>query len=185
MTDFATIWTAIVSWARSAITAAGEDGANASIRVANQGKTRPDPPFMTIRLITWDVPTGATGYVKPAVGGQTVTNWRSATLSVQGFGEVTRIWLEAMAVLLDDEGIMIALEGAKLAAHELGGVTDVAALVDTASEPRFVREFRLDYVVTSTPKAVAALSSVVIDPITLERYEGASSPHTFELTISV
>jgi len=109
------------------------------------------------------------------VGGQ-----RRATLEVQGFGTGSDAWLERMAARLPTPAILAIHDAAGLSVRPLGGMSDLAALIDTSIEPRFLREFEITYATRTEPEAqIAALTSTI--DLVIERYDGDANAYTIEI----
>ena len=109
------------------------------------------------------------------VGGQ-----RRATLEVQGFGAGADAWLERMAVQLPTPAIVALHTAAGLSVRALGGMSDLAAMIDTSIEPRFMREFEITYAIRTEPESQVPLA-LVEATVTLERYDGAAGAFTFAI----
>lgn len=113
--------------------------------------------------------------VADAVPVRNVNAQRSGTLSVQGFGAATAAWLERCVLRLEEAAIATALDAAGLTVDALGGLTNVAALIDTSIEPRFLREFSFNYALRTEPEVLVPLASVLATT-TYERFSGSPDP---------
>lgn len=87
-----------------------------------------------------------------------VAGERSGRVSVQGFGlrsdpGTVEGWLERIAIALRDPEIDDALSVAGLSVFASGGMTDIAQLLDSAIEPRYLREFSVTYRIRIEPAA--------------------------------
>ena len=102
---------------------------------------------------------------------------RRASVSVQGFGSETSEWLERAAMRLQIPSVQTALDAAGLSVLTRGGITDVARLLDTEIEPRFLREFEVFYALRTDPASVTPLEQVVTT-VTLEDVEDDPDPYT-------
>lgn len=106
---------------------------------------------------------------------------RMATLSVQGFGATTAAWLERAAQRLRTPAIQELLDDAGLSVRVAGGMQNLAGLLDTSIEPRFLREFEIDYASRIDPVAVTPVETVTVDA-TFER--DGTDPADLETTIT-
>lgn len=85
---------------------------------------------------------------------------RTATVSVQGFGRQTAAWLERAVLKLRSSAVLAQMEEAGLSVDPMGGVQDLSALLDTAFEGRFSREFFVGYALRTEPEILVPLATV-------------------------
>ena len=123
-----------------------------------------------------------------------------ATLTVQGYGIGADSWLEGFSGALQRPDVSALQEAAGMDLEVSGGLLNVAALLDTAYEPRWAREFQANYTVVHLGVRAAAsggnpAGSPIIVPLVPLRiveigYIGATDdsdadPVTFTITQDV
>ena len=147
---------------------------------------RPPLPYLTVKVITADIPVGVDESIREATTVPTVRGrgHRSGSVSVQGFGEDSAGWLEVAALrlrydsiqrLLCDAGITVINRG--------GGVSDISALVDTEIEPRYLREFEISYSVLDTDAEDLIEAARVEYDVSLRDQE--NDPDPLDVTIGI
>jgi len=105
---------------------------------------------------------------------------RRSTVSLQGFGAATAGWLERMVLRLGSPDVRELLDAAGLSVRPLGGLTNLALILDTASEPRYARDVEVSYALRGDPwfEVPAALASAAV---LLEDREGDPDPYEIEI----
>ena len=79
-----------------------------------------------------------------------------ATITVQGFGTGASAWLEGLPGVLARADVTALQDAAHMDLDVSGGLLNVAALLDTAYEPRWAREFQASYTVAHLGLRAAA-----------------------------
>lgn len=109
---------------------------------------------------------------------------RRATVSVQALGESATEWLERAVRRLSLDAVTIDLEVAGLSVRPVGGMTDLAKMLDTSIEPRVLREFEVSYAIRTEPVLKVPLETV-ITTATTRRSATDASPLTSTITVEV
>jgi hypothetical protein len=104
---------------------------------------------------------------------------RSASLSVQGFGEEAAAWLERATLRLRTPAVRTLLDAAGLSVVASGGMTDLATFLDTSIEARVLREYVIAYAVRTDPVTVTPAETAAV-ALTLDRELGA--PDALDIT---
>jgi hypothetical protein len=107
---------------------------------------------------------------------------RTATLSVQGYGDTATTWLELAAGQLRAADIAEDLDEAGLSIQALGGQTNLAALVDTEIESRVLREFEVTYEIVQPAREGVAFGQAVIDVTMGPDLEDEDTTLTYTIT---
>ena len=156
------IFTALIAWLQTAPLSLT---AQQVIR-ARQPVDAPKPakPYLTLLLLTLDIPNGTDWKVSALAGGlptQRTAGNRSSTLSIQAYGEGAEDWLTTAHMMLDRVGVGDALTTAGLSLDRLGAITDLSAVLDTGYEARYSAEYTLRYGVISATETLTPVESVV------------------------
>ncbi len=154
---------------------------------ANSDRPRPAPPFLTVRVLTDDLPVGSdetVSYVEAGVLKTRQRGLRTGTVSVQGFGESAADWLQRLAGTLHLPAVLALLTARNLSLRPLGGIVDVTALLDNAREPRFSRDFAFSYLWRSDPVTVLAAASVETTDDS-ELVQSSTDPDPLSFTLAV
>lgn len=110
---------------------------------------RPEPPYVTFGWNTLGQATGQTERQVLDVGANTVVRHvgpRTATLSIQGYGEITSDWMEQFKLHLGDvQTTRILAEGALCSVYDSGTIQDITALLDTSRERRYSLDLEVAY----------------------------------------
>lgn len=106
---------------------------------------------------------------------------RRATVSLQGFGAETAGWLERAVLRLRAPHVRALLDAAGLTVIAPGSITNLALILDTASEPRYARDVEVSYALRSDPwfEVPAALVSAAV---LLEDRQEDPDPYEIEIT---
>ena len=111
---------------------------------------------------------------------RTIRGLRQATVSVDGFGTSTFDQLEDLALSARTNASRALNTAAGIEVMDFGGITDVATLLDTQREKRFLREFQVQYEVT----LVEVLTEVLEFRVEVT-YMGPQADLTETITITV
>lgn len=148
-------------------------------------KGRPSPPYFTVLVTLADSPVGVdeSGHFDDGAGG---VEWRArggrlASVSVQGFGALTRDAIDDIAIRLTRPDVQSLLDAAGLTVINRGNVLDVSTFIDTEIEPRFLREFELSYDIRDSGPGAPELETVETD-LTLQSPAG---DRTVDIDITV
>lgn len=155
---------AVRGWLKAAVSPALTDD---QVFPADDKGPRPALPYMTVKLTTLHQRVGedALGVeiveVTPEGGGAptervdlTVAGARRAVLQVRGFGEEPGDWLAAAELALSDPQVLMGLAALNVGVRSLGGLIDLAQLIDTKIEARWSQDFELTYQLRSRREAL-------------------------------
>lgn len=186
MTTRETILQAVRSWFKTALGIT-----DSQIIPADDKGPRPALPYLTVKVITADIPVGTDETIRelnPATDVPTVRGrgHRSGTVSVQGFGADSAGWMEVAALRLRYDSIQRLLSDAGIAViNRGGGVSDISALVDTEIEARYVRDFEISYTVLDTDAEDLTEAARVEYDVTLKDQESDPDPLTVSIGIDI
>lgn len=162
---------------------------DAEVIPANSNQPRPAPPFLTVRVLTDDLVVGADEAPTRVVDGVLKVRQRglrTGTVSVQGVGEEAADWLQRLGGTLHLPAVQALLQTQRLTLRPLGGVLDIAALLDTAREPRFARDFAFSYLWLSEDATVpAAAALATTDDSALVQSDADPDPLAFTLAAAL
>lgn len=144
------LYRAVRGWLMAAVSPALT---NDQVIPADDKGTRPDLPYMTIKLTTLHQRVGedeqGVEVVDEGEPGErvelTVTGARRAVLQVRGFGEEPGDWLAAAELALSDPQVLMGLAALNVGVRSLGGLIDLAQLIDTKIEARWSQDFEITY----------------------------------------
>ena len=149
---------------------------------ADDSGTRPDLPYLTVQILTSDVPSAwdekiqeideATGSISENIIGR-----RTGSIQIDGYGRGAFDQITKAALGLRLTQIRQQLRADRLSVRPEGGINDLSQLVDDEIEKRFQRDFALSYAVT--------FAEAIEDAATpAEVFEGdwAFSDHEFQTT---
>ncbi len=88
---------------------------------------------------------------------------RSTTISIQGYGRETLAWLERAFQRLDAPEVRALNDAAGVTLKALGGMTDLAALLDTSFEHRYGRDVIATYKRHEDPSFATLAETVDVD----------------------
>lgn len=164
MTIQGSLLDAVRGWLKAAASPALLDK---QVILADEKGTRPTLPYMTVKLTTLHQRMGEDERgvevvaVTPPGGGAptervdlTVTGARRAVLQVRGFGEEPGDWLAAAELALSDPQVLMGLAALNVAVRSLGGLIDLAQLLDTKIEARWSQDFEVTYQLRSRREAI-------------------------------
>lgn len=135
------------------------------IIVADDKGPRPDLPYLTVGLNTYDVPLSQDRQDWPESSGGDVdvasTGQREGTISLQGYGRGSSQWLTELPHRLHRRAVQAAMttQGIDLQAPDTG-VIRLGQLVETALEDRYSRDLRITYRDTGATENVPAVDTV-------------------------
>lgn len=155
------VW--VMAYANPAGTALAADEAI----FADQPFPRPDLPYLTINVIA----PGATQGFDEEVDGLTAgvptkrgRGHRTATISIQGYGEATAEWLEELRLsCATAETVADTLEAAgwpRLGFFTLAGIERLTELLDSSHEPRYGLDVTVHYTVTAAARTQVELATI-------------------------
>lgn len=177
---------AVREWFKSAIALT-----DAQIIPADDKGTRPPLPYLTVKVITADIPLGTDELIREVNGVTDVPTVRSrglrfATVSINGFGADTAGMIEVATLRLGYDSILRQLADAGLAVINRGaGVTDLSVLIDTEIEPRFQRDFEISYSVLDTDAEDLVEATEARVDLTLEDLENDPDPLVTQIVITL
>lgn len=159
MTIQSDLLAAVRSWLKAAATPALAD---AQVILADGKGPRPALPYLTVKLTTLHQRQGedevGVEVVDEGEPGErvdlVVTGARRAVLQVRGFGEAPGDWLAAAELALSDPQVLLTLGAAGVSVRALGGLLDLAALLDTKIEARWSQDFEVTYQLRSRREAI-------------------------------
>jgi hypothetical protein len=150
---------AVRGWLKAAVSPALAD-----VRVipADDKGQRPALPYMTVKLTTLHQRMGederGVEVVDEGEPGErvdlTVTGARRGVLQVRGFGEALGDWLAAAELALSDPQVLLELGAAGVSVRALGGLIDLAQLIDTKIEARWSQDFEVTYQLRNRREAI-------------------------------
>lgn len=150
------LYRAVRGWLMAAVSPALT---NDQVIPADDKGTRPDLPYMTVKFTTLHQRMGEDEQGLEVVDeGErvelTITGARRAVLQVRGFGEEPGDWLAAAELALSDPQVLMGLAALNVGVRALGGLIDLAALIDTKIEARWSQDFELTYQLRSRREAL-------------------------------
>ena len=152
---------------------------------ADRSELKAQLPFLTLKIISPDQPVGLTPWLRYAADDTlTITGARTAVCSVQGFGKETYSWLENAELALSNPDIIELNHSNQCTVRCMGGMRDLTGTVDTWKEPRYARDFGIDYHLISDPISFSPVLSAQLINIRLERYAGAPDAIVDTITVT-
>lgn len=153
------LYRAVRGWLMAAVSPALT---NDQVIPADDKGTRPDLPYMTIKLTALHQRVGedeqSVEVVDEGEPGErvelTVTGARRAVLQVRGFGEEPGDWLATAELALSDPQVLMGLAALNVGVRSLGGLIDLAQLIDTKIEARWSQDFEITYQLRSRREAL-------------------------------
>lgn len=158
----------IRSWLKLAGSAAGLT--DAQVVIADQHMPRPAPPYLTVKVVTLDIPIGEDEQLVNAVPEYRSRGQRRALVSINAYGETAVEWLERACTRLRHPAVQAVIDAAGLTLRTDGGLNDLSALVDTSIETRGQRDIEVTYAVVTDAEGVTELLTVE----STNTYEGGS-----------
>lgn len=150
---------------------------------------KPAKPYVTVRVTSLGPPRGPAERVHGVtLDGDDPGDWslalpnskmrerREPTISLQGYGTGSAVWLDTLQINLDSVASLAVQAEHHVSALLQAPVTDLSALLDTAEEQRFSLELRLrhlyegesaDHVPLEQINVSAELQHLASDPDTL------------------
>lgn len=181
------LYRAVRGWLMAAVSPALT---NDQVIPADDKGTRPDLPYMTIKLTALHQRVGedeqGIEVVDEGEPGErvelTVTGARRAVLQVRGFGEEPGDWLAAAELALSDPQVLMGLAALNVGVRSLGGLIDLAALIDTKIEARWSQDFELTYQLRSRREALV-VAELGVEGLFYE--QTPDDPTALPLTITI
>lgn len=157
--------------------------ADLQVWAADTAATRPRPPYLSVRVTSWDERYGTdelrdvddAGTLRRRVVGQ-----RSAVVTVEAFGDTAAGWLEEAASALQRPEVVAATGDAGVTLYAEGPLVNLSALRDTSIEPRYAQDFRALYGYQSAARAVAVAETAEVAATYASRDE---TTHTLTLPL--
>lgn len=140
---------------------------DAQVRVAEDSGPRPDLPYLTVR-ITADVAVGEPTEHRALSGSDPIVYYvqhRRLTVSVQGYGPTSSVWLERACALRASPASQALLVAQGVTLRPSGGLVNITELLDNAFEARFSQDLTVDYLKSTQDDAETQteLSLVEVD----------------------
>lgn len=154
------LYRAVRGWLMAAVSPALT---NDQVIPADDKGPRPALPYMTVKLTALHQRMGederGVEVVDEGEPGErvdlTVTGARRGVLQVRGFGEAPGDWLAAAELALSDPQVLLTLGAAGVSVRSLGGLIDLAALLDTKIEARWSQDYEITYQLRSRREAIS------------------------------
>lgn len=156
---------AVRTWFKANAAASALTDAQVIVADPSGASVRPGLPYVTVKVLSYDTIIGQDEVLHGASGSNPtaqVRGGRRFTVSIQGFGEAAADWLDCAALSLSREDVAQDLADAGLSLMPMAGSTNDADLLDTAFEPRSIREFEGEYQLTGDTATLIPLTSVEI-----------------------
>lgn len=128
--------------------------------------TRPELPYITVSLTTFDLELGHDEQVLSVDGGELVEQIRGdrrASVSLNAYGKRGADLLALCHVSLSQTVIKQHLHDARITLTSAGQTQDISSLVDTSIEKRFVKDFYLDYAFETAATEIDSLETFALD----------------------
>ena len=151
---------------------------------ADDSGTRPPLPYLTIQIITSDVPdaweekTHSTNATTGDLDEQ-IVGYRTGSVQVDGYGRGAIDYLTTARLKLRATPVRNILREHNLSTRKEGGIQDISQLVDDEIEKRYTCDFALSYAVT--------LKDAIENAVTpMDDFEGGFdfSGHEFDVVVS-
>jgi hypothetical protein len=135
------------SWLVAAGASGGIPSADSAVIIADQDGPRPALPYLTVRVLLYDLPVGEDESVVDDADPPTVRQrgQRTGTVSVNAFGSGAEDWLERAVLLLRSPSVRALLDAGQLTVRPEGGSNNLSRVRDDKTEVRFQRDFFVDY----------------------------------------
>ena len=148
---------------------------------ADDSGTRPDLPYITVQIVSSDIPAGwdeRVWSVNDITGDldQNIIGRRRGSVQIDGYGRGAYDQLSQAGLSLRLTPIRRLLRNRKLSVRKEGGIQDVSQLVDDEIEKRFTRDFAISYAVTYADAIEDAAPG-------MDRFEGVFEFNDQEFTV--
>ena len=131
---------------------------------ADAKEARPPIPYLTVRLLTYDIKVGdderRTG-LDGADPVASVRGQRRGTVTVQAFGDTATEWLSDAKLALRLESIRAILFASGIAVNVIEGQGNIAAVIADQTELRASEDFDLAYTIVSANETETELLTFV------------------------
>jgi len=143
-------------------------GAQVQVIFAGQDSPRPDLPYLTISITSLG-PADGHDEARVTLDGSDVPQHtaygrRTASVSIQGYGEDTAEWLEELRLscaLADDVADTLEAAGyPRLGFYTEGTVQQIDQLLDTSTEDRYSLDVSCHYTVSSAARTQVELATI-------------------------
>jgi len=164
-----TLRLATLTWVQAYANPAGTALTAAQVIFASPAKARPPLPYITIDVISPGPRDGHDDTIVSLTAGvpyHKARGRRTATISLQGYGEATAEWLEELrlsSALGDDVADTLEAAGYPRFGFMPGAMQDVGKLLDSSSEARHSFDVTVHYEVTSAPRVQVELETIEAD----------------------
>lgn len=146
---------------------------------ANDTGPRPTLPYLTVHVTTPGVVVGVDEEVDAvdAAGepARRSVGQRTATVSVNAYGDGTEAWLECFVLSLTRTHVRAVWDSNGLAVDPFGAPRDLSTWLDTAFEARWLQEFRVQYQQAGPVETLTGLDDVSLT-LTLDRHPADPDP---------
>ncbi len=163
-TDHNALIDAVTTWLKTAEPTLTQE----SVIPADEPGPRPTPPYISVRMVVYDNPLGATDVKYVGNGSPPVSRIRGAredTVSLNAYGRGSGDLLRNAVLVLQQDDVRAALDTAGINVVPVGGMTNLSFLLDTDQEERWQRDVLIRYRVSSDNYTEA---EVVSTPVTLQ-----------------
>lgn len=133
------------------LVAAGADGGIATpaarVIVADQDHVRPPLPYVSLKVIVYDVPVKED---EEWVNTESPPQWqarglRTGTVSLNAFGATADGWLDRAHLMLGAPSIRELLGDAGIELVPRGGINNLSGKLDAGTQARFQRDYAIGY----------------------------------------
>jgi hypothetical protein len=170
---------------RAWLVAAGADGGisspDAKVIIADQDAARPPLPYVTVKVLVYDVQEKEDETWVDEDGNRNVRGLRTGTVSLNAYGATAEGWLERAHLLLGMPSVLAILNGIALRPRP-GGINNLSGVLDGATQARFQRDYAVDYERESSATEVEAATELERVVTTLEVSSDVSSTYTETIT---
>ena len=158
---------AVRAWLVLAGASGGIPDADRSVIIADQDHVRPELPYLTVRVLSYDIEVGIDGdlVLDDGEGGATweARGRRTSTVSLNGYGDGAEEWLRRAHAMLRAPSVKSLLDTAGINVREAGDLQNLSALLDQGTQARFQRDIEVDYELAGDQEAVVPLELVELE----------------------
>lgn len=184
MTIRASIENAVRAWLVLAGAAGGVANPDRAVIFGDQDTTRPSLPYVTVRVLVYDIPVGED---EDLVDDADPPTWRgrgqrTGTVSVNAYGAAAEAWLERAVFMLRSPSVQTLLTAGGLTVRPEGGLNNLSSLLDDKTQVRFQRDFAVDYERDAEPTDAEA--AVELEQVVHEDTFGSDVPGDRVVTVT-
>lgn len=162
---------AVRAWLVLAGASGGIPNADRAVIVADQDHVRPALPYLTVRILSWDVGGGPgvdEDLIRATDDGATweARGRRTSTVSLNGYGDGSEAWLVRAHAMLRAPSVRTLLDTAGICVRDAGNLQNLSALLDEGTQTRWQRDLEVDYeldFVADDREDVVPLEEVVVE----------------------